>query len=133
MGDHKSNPFARGGPPLISPDVRDGFNRVLHRGDLVTLAQPIGLTLFRVVDISPNLDPTAPAGTMKVFLRADVPMVVRTNQPTQALVRLLSAEEAGIVVEAHEPQQQAEAGLNAADSPPEKDGATTSVVIPPTE
>lgn len=99
MGDHKTNPFARGTAVIRPARVKDGFGRELKVGDQVALTTS-GLVLFDVQEIAPNLDPGAPPNLMRVVLTAGFPMLVASDQPVREVLRVATAEELGRVAAA---------------------------------
>ena len=69
---------AAGGP--VHVHVHDRFGNPIEVGDVV-LMEPQIMPVWRVVDVSPALDPSAPKGAARLVLAAEVP--VRFQSPAQ--------------------------------------------------
>jgi hypothetical protein len=93
MGNQsRLNPFGKDTTVSLPPTVRDQFGRALQDGDHVFLAaaaQP----LFKVIKVTPVLDPGAPANLMDIMLQCTVLFRAGRNQPNREFVRVMTALE----------------------------------------
>lgn len=87
MGAHRFNPNARGGLRL-----RDQLGRDLQVGDEVQVPALVS-PRYRVVDVTPALEPGAPDGAIRVVLVAQVALYVDGRQPAEQLLRVRTAAE----------------------------------------
>ena len=78
--------------PGRSSRVRDAMGRILSVGDQVAMIHP-GMILFTVGEITPSLDPRAPAGMIRLTLAAPMQLVGKADQPIQGIVRVVSIAE----------------------------------------
>jgi hypothetical protein len=73
---------------------KDARGRVLQEGDEILLAIP-GPIYFRVAQITPVLDPAAPAGLQHLHVGCMATFVVKSGKIHREFVRVQTAEEAG--------------------------------------
>lgn len=71
--------------------VMDRFGNMIHAGDHILIHLPND-PVMEVISVTPNLDPMAPVGMLKVIVRCEVPIMVAVNQPAQSMVRIGKAD-----------------------------------------
>ncbi len=71
--------------------VMDRFGNIIHAGDHVLIKLPND-PVMEVLSVTPNLDPSAPVGLLKVVVRCEVPIMCAVNQPAKSLVRIGKAD-----------------------------------------
>lgn len=72
----RSHAFNR---PMLPVLVKDALGRTLTEGDLGLLQPLSGHLSFRIAGITRELDPRAPANSVRVTLAAEIPMGVTTG------------------------------------------------------
>ena len=80
----KTSPF-RSIPPPPPAIALDRFGNLLEPGHLV-MYRPELDTIFEVVEVAPEIHPSAPKGTMRVILAAQFPIGVPYATPINRLV-----------------------------------------------
>lgn len=93
MGNEsRSNPRSLDFPgPPVTLEAR---GRVLQEGDEIILAIP-GPIYFRVAQITPMLDPSAPPGLLQVHVGCMLTFTAKRGAVNREFVRVRTAEEAG--------------------------------------
>lgn len=115
MSESAHNPRARDykGPNV----VLDARGRALKPGDEVIVSGP-GPFYFRVVEVSPTIDPRLPPGTLHVAFGTVLHFAAQRGVVNAEFVRVRTAEEAGPMPMAPHAHEEAPA----ADAPePERD------------
>lgn len=93
MSDSKLNPFARNSVTK-NEGVVELRGRELQVGDEIIINTP-GPIFFRVVDISPVLDPNAPPNLLRIEVGAAIHWTAVKGQRNMEFIRVRTAAEAG--------------------------------------
>lgn len=75
-------------------EVLDSRRRALQTGDEIILDVP-GQLFYRIIDMTPVLDPKAPPGLMTVHCASQVSFYAQRGQLNREFIRVRTAEEAG--------------------------------------
>lgn len=93
--DQRQNPFGSGSATGPGPTaVLDSLGRPLEAGDAVVLKLQ-GTPIYRVVAITPVLDPQAPPGLQTIQVGFLAEFVVKPTTPLSQITRVAPAAEAG--------------------------------------
>src|SRR3989304_5585865 len=79
---------------VFNESPQDAKGRPLREGDEVILNLPSPI-YFRVAQVTPVLDPTAPRGTYHVHLGTMFSFTLKGGAVTPAIIRVRTVEEAG--------------------------------------
>lgn len=105
MADHKFNPFAKG--TAVPPVALDRYGRALEPGAEVVVQSPHPQPPYRVLQVTPALDPKLPPGALYVDVICRWRFVAARNTPVNEFLLVRTPEEAGVI--AHPPEEAAEA------------------------
>ena len=75
------------GPPTHSYHAKDAFGHPLEPGDEV-IVPTLSAPRFRLVDVTPVLDPTAQPNSIRVTLSAQITMTVQNGAPIPGILRV---------------------------------------------
>jgi hypothetical protein len=105
MSESKHNPFARN--TAVAAVILDRYGRELEEGAEVVVASQHPVPPFRVLKVTPAMDPKLPPGALYVDLICRWRFVAARNTPVSELLQVRTAEEAGVL--AHKTEAEAEA------------------------
>lgn len=99
----------------LQPFVRDARGRILAEGDEVLLDTGGHPIYYRVVSITPVLDPKAPPNLMRIEVAATTAWNAIRETQNMEFIRVRTAEEAGPSVFKRLPPDEGDQNLNGSD------------------